>query len=80
MICPFAPANWAGKAYQRWISIETPNSKWANFPAWRFDPKAKRIVLLAYGGKGMGKCVAAVETHGLANDALGGIASADQNK
>ena len=50
---------WAsnGKAYQRWISIETPNSKWANFPVWRFDPKAKRIVVLAYGGKGMGKCV-----------------------
>jgi hypothetical protein len=46
-----------GKAYQRWISIEKPNSKWANFPVWRFDPKAKRIVVLAYGGKGMGKCV-----------------------
>jgi hypothetical protein len=37
----------SGKAYQRWISIETPNSKWANFPVWRFDPKAKRIVVLA---------------------------------
>ena len=49
--------------------IETPNSKWTNFPVWRFDPKAKRIVVLAYGYKGMGKCVAAVETHGLANDA-----------
>ncbi|EHK7542354.1 hypothetical protein ICR46_002644 [Vibrio cholerae] len=36
-----------GKACQRWISIETPNSKWANFPVWRFDPKAKRIVVLA---------------------------------
>ena len=32
-------------------------------------------MVLAYGGKGMGKCVASVETHGLANDALG--ASAD---
>jgi len=49
--------------------IEKPNSEWANFPVWRFDPKAKRIVVLAYGYKGMGKCVATVETHGLANDA-----------
>ena len=56
------------------------NSKWTNFPVWRFDPKAKRIVVLAYGGKGMGKCVAAVETHGLANEAYRGIASADQSK
>ncbi|MGJ8484792.1 hypothetical protein ACSFVZ_12225 [Pseudoalteromonas sp. SYSU M81236] len=36
-----------GKALQRWILIETPNSKWADFPVWRFDPKAKRIVVLA---------------------------------
>ncbi|PHS57569.1 MAG: hypothetical protein COB03_05670 [Alteromonas sp.] len=46
----------SGKAYQLWISIETPNSKWANFPVWRFDPKAKRIVVLAYGYKSMRKC------------------------
>lgn len=56
-------------AYRLWISIEKPNSKWANFPVWLLDPKAKRIVVLAYGYKGMGKCVAVVETHGLANDA-----------
>ncbi len=28
-----------------------------------FNREAKRIVVLAYGGKNMGKCVAAVETH-----------------